>query len=379
MSRVKRLGLIVNPLAGIGGPAGLKGSDGEDVQALALERGVRPMSAERAAQTLAALKQNNGLEGLQVLVGPGDMGATSATLAKVEVEVVGTPTPARTSADDTKRVARKMKERGVDLLLFAGGDGTARDIFDAVGPDVPVLGIPSGVKIQSPVFALHPLIAARIAAGHLREKGRPLTHAEVIDLDESSLRDGEVTTCLYGYLLVPEATSGRQGRKSGTPASDTRAQHEIAARIADIADNHLFLIGPGSTTLVVKEALAGGGTLLGVDVIENGRLILADASEQDLLTVLPETGAHVIVSPIGGQGYVLGRGNQQISRLVLERIGYGNLMVIATPGKLASLGGRPLLVDTGDTTLDVRLSGFVRVITGRYDEAIYPLRAASFG
>src|SRR5690606_12181454 len=102
-----------------------------------------------------------------------------------------------------------------------------------------------------------------------------------------------------------------------------------------------------STTLVVKEALAGGGTLLGVDVIENGRLILADASEQDLLTVLPETGAHVIVSPIGGQGYVLGRGNQQISRLVLERIGYGNLMVIATPGKLASLGGRPLLVDTG--------------------------------
>jgi predicted polyphosphate/ATP-dependent NAD kinase len=364
----KRLGLIVNPVAGLGGRVGLKGSDGAEVQQKALELGAVPESpkrARRALERLAPLKDQ-----LNLFTYPGEMGEDAAREGGFEARVSGTIKPGETTPQDTKKAAREMERLDVHLLLFAGGDGTARDIYNAVGQRIPVLGIPAGVKIHSAVFATSPESAGELAASYLRGRVSSLREAEVMDIDEEAFRRGVLSAQLYGYLKIPFWRGLVQGVKAMSSAGEKTSQEAIALHIMDrMEDDCLYIMGPGTTTRAIASKLELEKTLLGVDVVKGGQLIAIDASEAQLLELLQGSKAKIIVTPIGGQGYIFGRGNQQISPRVIEKVGKDNIIVVSTTGKINSLGGGPLRVDTGDRAVDEMLSGYIRVVTG-YDEQI---------
>jgi predicted polyphosphate/ATP-dependent NAD kinase len=377
----KELGLIVNPVAGLGGRVGLKGSDGAEIQRRAKELGAEPRAQER---TLEALSKLEGLEDLQIVTYPAEMGADVVRAAGWEPAVIGDITPGRTTAEDTRQAAWRMKELGVDLLLFAGGDGTARDVYEAVGLEQPALGIPAGVKIHSAVYATNPGSAGELARMYLQGRVTSLREAEVMDIDEEAFRQGSLRARLHGYLRVPFRPSLVQSQK--VPSAGEEAS--LGAIAEDMADKMepgvLYIIGPGTTTRAIAQELGLEKTLLGVDVVEAGpwsedrqrrtaRLVAADANEAQLLALLEEhgdQGARIVVTPIGGQGYLFGRGNQQISPRVIRRVGRENIVVVSTPDKLHALGSRPLLVDTGDRDVDEMLSGYLMVITGYNQRAV---------
>ncbi|MFI6151218.1 ATP-NAD kinase family protein [Kitasatospora sp. NPDC051170] len=373
-----RVGLVVNPVAGLGGRVGLKGSDGAEAQRRARALGARPSASHRADLTvghLCALAPE-----VEIVTVGGPMGVEGAG------RVVHGPYGEPTSAADTRAAVRALIAAGAQLLLFCGGDGTARDVLDALGPAsaVPVLGIPAGVKMHSAVFAVHPRAAAEVAAAWAHGTGVRLTAAEVVDRDEEALRAGRVGARLYGHLTVPVLPSRVQQRKTGSSTADPSSLTGIAAFTgiaAELADRAgpgaLLALGPGTTTHAVAAALGAPDTsLTGVDVLHldgdgTARLHLRDARADQLLA-LPHT-PWIALSPIGGQGFLLGRGNQQLSPELLRAAGPERLLVLATEAKLAALAGRPLLLDTGDPALDHSLSGHVRVITGRHASAVYRL------
>ena len=367
---MKKLGLIVNPVAGIGGRVGLKGSDGAATVREALRRGAVPESPRRAVEALRAVADASFA--IEVVSAPGEMGEREARDAGLSPSVIGPAVEGETSAKDTRRAAAEMERRRVDLLLFAGGDGTARDIYDAVGLRVTALGIPAGVKIHSAVYALDPTRAGELAVSFLRGDTGLTRDAEVMDVDEEAFRKGIVDATLHGYLRVPLEDRLVQAAKSGSRPSEAEALFGIGASVAeDIAGGGLYVIGPGTTTKAVADALGLDGTLLGVDAVHDRKLVGTDLGEREILDLVRRTPAKVVVSVIGGQGYVLGRGNQQISAAVLRAVGPENLVVVAAKDKLAALRGRPLLVDTGDPVLDEELSGYVRVTTGYNEQAMY--------
>jgi predicted polyphosphate/ATP-dependent NAD kinase len=237
-----------------------------------------------------------------------------------------------------------------------------------------VLGLPAGVKIHSSVYAVTPRAAGVLARRYL--EGRPAVHlqeAEVMDLDEEALRQGSVSARLYGYLSVPYEAGFVQNPKSSSPATDRVEVEEIANSIASqMEPDTLYILGPGTTTRAITDRLGLAKTLTGVDAVLEGKLIAADASEQRLLSLLAvQPRAKIIITPVGGQGYLLGRGNQQISPAVIRRVGKENLIVASTVRKLISLGGRPLLVDTGDESTDRLLQGYLRIATGQGRTMVY--------
>jgi predicted polyphosphate/ATP-dependent NAD kinase len=363
----KRLGLIVNPVAGIGGRVGLKGSDGAEIQKKALALGAVPQSLNRAIQALERLKPVYELE---VITYPGEMGEEAARACGLEPTVIGSIKPGETTPEDTMNAAREMLRLHVDLLLFAGGDGTARDIYNAIGDGLPVLGIPAGVKIHSAVFGANPISAGDLAASYLQGKVSNLREAEVMDIDEEAVRRGVVSAKLYGYLKVPFQRRLLQGLKTPSSPGERAAMAAIAADVvSNMEDGWLYIIGPGTTTRAITSRLGLDKTLIGVDVVADGELVAADVNESQLLELLEGRKAKIVVTPIGGQGYIFGRGNQQISPKVIEKVGKENILVVSTTGKIHSLRGRPLWVDTGDRAVDEMLSGYTRVITG-YDEQI---------
>ena len=369
----KKLGLIVNPIAGIGGRVGLKGSDGAEVQRRALELGAVPRSLDRAIEALRRIDPRDDLE---IITYPGEMGEDAALACGFTPAVIGSIEPGETTAEDTERAAAAMLELDVDLLLFAGGDGTARNVYNAVGDELPVLGIPSGVKIHSAVFGASPRSAGELASSHLRGNVSRLREAEVMDIDEDAVRRGVVSAKLYGYLMVPFRRSLLQGLKMPSRPGEEAAKAAIAAElVANMEDDCLYIIGPGTTTRAITSRLALEKTLIGVDVIADGRLLAKDVNEMQLLALLEGRRAKIIVTPIGGQGYIFGRGNQQISPAVIRRVGRENVIVVSTADKIHSLRGRPLLVDTGDRDVDEMLSGHIRVRTGRGEEIVYRVSA----
>ena len=374
---MKRLGLIVNPVAGIGGRVGLKGSDGAEIVARALALGAVPEAAQRAADALGQMTSLIGQ--VEVLTYGGAMGEDEARASGWTPTVVGAPEADATTRDDTRTAARAMADAGVDLLLFAGGDGTARDIHAAIGSRVTVLGIPAGVKIHSAAFAVTPRAAGQLAALFLTDRVTGVRAAEVMDIDEEAFRAGRVSAALYGMVNVPADAARTQSMKAGRAESEPDAQQEIAYRLADeLAAGDLSIIGPGTTTRELKDHLGIPPTLLGVDVVRDGQLVAGDATEHQLLDILaatPPGRAWIVVTIIGGQGYIFGRGNQQISPRVIERVGRERIRVIATRTKISALTGRPLLVDTGDAALDAALSGYIRVVVGYNEEVI--MRVAS--
>jgi predicted polyphosphate/ATP-dependent NAD kinase len=370
---VKKLGLIVNPVAGTGGRVGLKGSDGPDIQRRARELGALPESPRRAVdalKSLTALKDR-----IEVVTYPREMGEDAARECGFTPTVAGSIASAATTPEDTWRAAREMEDMGVHLVLFAGGDGTARDILDAVDRRITVLGIPAGVKVHSAVYAVTPRSAGMVARMFLEGRLDGVRDAEVMDIDEDAFRAGVVAARLYGYLRVPEERSHVQSAKSSGQQGESESLKAIAAGFAaEIDEDTLYVMGPGSTIAAIMSELGLDSTLLGVDAVRNGAVVAADAGERDLLGLISGHRAKIVVTVIGGQGYVLGRGNQQISPEVVRRVlgsGRENIVIVAAREKLAALRGRPLLVDTGDEDLDQTLAGYWKVMTGYREYAMY--------
>jgi predicted polyphosphate/ATP-dependent NAD kinase len=368
-----RLGLIVNPVAGIGGRVGLKGSDGAEIQKRALELGAVPQSLNRAIQALERIRP---IDDLEIITYPGEMGEGAARACGFEPTVVGSITPGETTPEDTRSAAREMRRLNVDLLLFAGGDGTARDIYNAVGDRVPALGIPAGVKIHSAVFATNPINAGDLAALVLQGRVSSLREAEVMDIDEDAFRRGVVSAKLYGYLKVPFQRRLVQGLKTPSSPGEAASMRAIAYDVVGkMEDDCLYIIGPGTTTRAITSRLGLNKTLIGVDAVLGGELVAADVNESQLLKLVEGRRARIIVTPIGGQGCIFGRGNQQISPQVIRKVMASGdrprdrIVVVSTLDKIHALGGRPLWVDTGDREVDRMLSGYVKVVTG-YDERI---------
>ncbi|HUZ22513.1 MAG TPA: NAD(+)/NADH kinase [Streptosporangiaceae bacterium] len=370
------IGLIVNPVAGIGGPAALKGSDGADVQRRAIRTGAVPRSGERAAVTVRRLLAR--LPDLVLLAAPDRMGERAALdcgVAGPRLRVV-IETGQVTTGDDTSRAAVAMRAAGAELILFAGGDGTARDLVRGVSESVPVLGIPAGVKMQSAVFATSPVAAAEVAIAFLARGGTMVRPREVVDIDEDCLRAGRLTARLHGHLAVPVERRRVQDRKTGSSQAAAGTAADVAAAFAaQMEPGRLYVLGPGTTMRAVADHLGIPKTLLGVDVVTTAGLVAADVTARDL-DAMVSAGTTIAVSPIGGQGFIFGRGNQQISATALAAVGPGGIAVLCTHEKLAGLRGAPLLVDTGDPAVDASLAGHVRVITGRNERTIYRTRAA---
>lgn len=379
------IGLVVNPVAGVGGPAGLAGSDGTAVQRRAVERGAASRAGERAVLALATLAARH--PGLEVVTAAGLMGAEAVRAAELVPRVVWPDRPASdhdddraTDADDTTRAVAALARAGVELILVVGGDGTLRDAcagLAGLGAPVPaVLGVPAGVKMYSPVFAVSPRSAGAVAADWIDHGGLPAAEREVLDIDESALRHARVEPRLYGVLRVPFRTGRTQARKAATPASEFAAV-QAAARgaVARLRTGVRYLLGPGGTTAEVARQLGLEATPLGVDVVLDGVVVARGASEQELLAEVARGPAQAVVTVIGGQGFLLGRGNQQLSAAVLRALGDDPLLVVAPEQKLLDLHGRPLIVDTGDPELDARLRGHLRVVTGVATHSLYPVSA----
>ena len=371
------IGLIVNPLAGLGGSLALKGSDGEELRQRVIE--LRPEQKRRAAQrvgrALAILRSRHADVHFSAWSGP--MGADvlkqlgfSAT-AIADTEGQG---DALSTADDTRRAASAMLENDIDLLVFAGGDGTARDIFDVVGNNVPVLGIPCGVKMHSGVFAVSPEAAGELLLQLLDGGLVGLQLREVRDIDEQAFREDVVKARFYGEMMVPAQGHYLQQTKIGGRESPDLVAADIADWLSESFDPQtLYLIGPGSTTAGIMASLGLSRTLLGVDVIRNKEVVINDANEEALLRLISEHDgkAEILVTAIGGQGHIFGRGNQQFSPAVIEAVGLDNITVVAAKSKITGLEGRPLFVDTNDPALDKALSGYRQVLTGYDDHVLY--------
>ncbi len=359
----KKIGLIVNPVAGLGGRVGLKGSDGAEIQQQARRLGAEPQAHRRAVQALERLRPLQ--ESLEIITYPGEMGADAARESGFEPTVTGSIDTGQTTPTDTIEAAREMGQREVELLLFAGGDGTARDVYQAIGTKIPALGIPAGVKIHSAIYAANPHSAGELAARYLQGRVEDLRESEVMDLDEEAFREGRVSARLYGYMKIPYESRFVQALKSASPPGEEEALAGIGEYVIDrMEEGCLYIIGPGTTTRVITDQLGLEKTLLGVDVLLNKAVIATDANEAELLKLIEGQPAKIVVTLIGGQGYIFGRGNQQISPRVIKTAGKENIIVISPPQKIQALNGRPLLVDTGDPDVDEMLEGYIQIVVG---------------
>ncbi|MDZ7700558.1 MAG: ATP-NAD kinase family protein [Halobacteriales archaeon] len=356
-----RVGLVVNPIAGMGGRVGLKGTDGKVEEAR--DRGAEARAPGRAVEALSALRER--APDAEVLTYGGVMGADEARAAGFEPIVVGEPVgpaddaeTAGTTADDTRAAVEAFVDAGVDLILFVGGDGTAVDVaerLEALEADVPMLGVPAGVKVYSSVFGVTPPAAGRVAATFTTTEER-----EVVDLDEEAYREGEVQTRLRAIARVPVAEALQSAKQLGGGTVEG-----VAKGVADAVEPGVtYLLGPGSTLRAVKRELGFDGSPLGVDVWRDGEVLVEDGAESDLLEALGEENV-IVISPIGGQGFVFGRGNQQLSPAVIERC---DVHVVASRRKLDQTG--VLRVDTGDEALDESLRGWRKVRTGRFEHRL---------
>ncbi len=375
MSLTAKLGLIVNPIAGMGGRVGLKGTDGDALdRARAL--GAKPEAPRRAGLALETVRRK-GADDIEILTAAGEMGEDSARDAGLAVTIVAEPQGNETSADDTRAVGRELKTHGVDLVVFVGGDGTARDIMDSIGTCTPVIGIPAGVKMHSAVFATDPRSGGELISRFLRGDIERTREAEVMDIDEEAFREGRLSARLYGHVMTPYDPALIQDLKMGSAADEDALMDAIAQRVVDAMDPEtLYIIGPGTTTRRILERMDLPATLLGVDLVKANKVLASDANEREILDCLDESpSARIIVTPIGGQGYLFGRGNQQISARVIERVGGKEaITIVAAKSKLLALGRRPLLVDTGDPGVDESLRGYVPVIVDYREDSVRKIR-----
>lgn len=370
------VGIIVNPFAGLGGPLALKGSDNLDLSTISPNTEKRALArVDRVLEKLILVKDRLRFMGFD-----GEMGGTLVTAKGFAFESLGKPATNKTCAEDTIALTRLLIEKSVDVILFAGGDGTARNVYDAVStsrrPEQPVVGIPSGVKMHSGVYAITPESAAEILLRMLSSEWLDIEACDVKDIDEELFRQGIVKAKWYGALWVPSVPQHLQQVKNSGADQDELTKLAIADYLVEhLEENVLYILGPGSTTQVIKQKFGLSDTLLGVDVFCNGVQLAEDVNEQDLYALVQSHSGKVklIITAIGKQGHILGRGNQQLSPRILHLVERDNILVVATREKLASLSNRAFLVDTNDPALDLALQGFQKVLVGYGETLLYPL------
>ena len=369
-----KIGLIVNPYAGLGGAVALKGSDGEDIRQQALALGAVSKVEARLGIALGGLAdylpriEFVGFDGLLAKNYLVDLG--------IDCRVIGAAPDDVTSATDTVAAAQALETDGVDLLIFVGGDGTARNIFDAVSNHLPVLGLPCGVKMHSSVFAISPLACGEIIKLLLDGKLVNVAMREVRDIDEHDLRGGRIQSKYYGELLVPEAGHFLQATKVSGREVEALVVNDIAAEVIEsMSDDTLYIIGPGTTPAEIMHQLGLDNSLLGFDLVCDQTLVASDVTEQDLIASINDHKGEVkvVLTATGGQGQLIGRGNQQLSAAVLALLDKSALIIVATKTKIVELEGRPLRIDSSDLAIDRKFSGFYSVITGYRDYIMYAL------
>jgi predicted polyphosphate/ATP-dependent NAD kinase len=360
----RKIGLIVNPIAGMGGSVALKGTDGAEVLARARALGAEPTAQGRTLRALRKLAA--AAPAVELFACAGAMGETAAQAAGLAHRLLDWKPGPITTADDTREVARELKALGVALILFAGGDGTARDVLEAVGEGVPILGIPCGVKMHSAVFAVSPEAAGQLTAVIARDEDGKVgwREGEVMDVDEEAVRAGRLSARLHGYARIPFERNLIQGPKAGGMPEDAALEALSAEIASEMEDGVLYVLGPGSTTKRILKQLGLGGTLLGVDAVLDRKQVGRDLTDKEVAALVHGRPARIVVSVVGGQGYIFGRGNQQIGPSVIREVGRDNIIVVASQAKLLALAGNRLLVDTGDPAVDQLLAGFIRVRIG---------------
>jgi predicted polyphosphate/ATP-dependent NAD kinase len=372
LKRLFKLGLIINPYSGIGGSLALKGSDGPDIRRQALMKGAEKLSGKKmkiALQALLPLKNQ-----LCIFTASGEMGADILLSMGFNHVVVYQNQVQQTESTDTKAAAIELMAKAVDLILFAGGDGTARNICEVVENQCPVVGVPAGCKIHSGVYAITPKAAGKVVAQVIHGELVSLMSGEVKDIDESEFRAGRVIAKHYGEMLVPEELSYIQAVKMGGKESDELVLSDIAAHVIELMDDEpdtLFVMGSGSTVDSIMREIGLTNTLLGVDLVRGQQLMASDLTAASLLEFCANKQVKIVLTLIGGQGHILGRGNQQLSPALIKMVGKPNILVVATKSKLQTLGGRPLVSDSGDAALDDMLVGPIPVITGFHDLVLY--------
>lgn len=361
---------LINPIAGMGGRVGLKGTDGIEILKKAKELGAEEVAQIRALEAMSLIFEKKvDVKWLTCSKNMGEDVLSEVGYKKNEDYTIIYDTPPITSSEDTKNACIKFKEKKAELILFCGGDGTARDILQVVGKDIPIIGIPSGVKMFSAVFGVNPKSVAEVVFGFLKGE-YSLAESEIMDIDEEDYRKGKLHAKLFGYAITPYEMNLVQTCKSVFEgADDEGAKDEIASYVLEIIEDDkdsIFILGAGSTVEKIGEKLGIDKTLLGVDVVKDGKLIAKDVNEEKLLEILDkEYKVNIIIGVIGAQGFVFGRGNQQMSPKVLRKVGVENIKIVATPHKMSQTP--KLRVDTGDEELDKMLSGYHKVIVGYHE------------
>jgi predicted polyphosphate/ATP-dependent NAD kinase len=371
-----KLGFVVNPIAGMGGRVGLKGTDNVLKQAIA--KGAKPTASERATEFLKELKEGLKKKKVEVLTCPGIMGEEETQFAGLPINKLPMRIGKKTTAEDTKTAVKLIVQAKADLLVFVGGDGTARDIFDALSGqgEVPVLGVPSGVKMYSGIFAVSPSDAAEVVLA-FAEGQAEIADFEIIDADEKSVRADRFDMKLHGFLRGPFIPMRLQGSKQVSPETVDEKENQTAiARyvIEEMQPAATYILGPGTTVKRISEILKVEKTLLGVDLYRNGEKTL-DVDEKQILKEIKDwRNTWMILSPIGRQGILLGRGNLQISPEIIRKVGKQHIIVVATKNKLQGIDGKVLRVDTGDDEVDRMLRGYIKVLTDYREWQLMPVQ-----
>src|SRR3989449_1532021 len=352
----------------MGGAVGLKGTDGRKTLREAMGRGAKSVSPERGLRFLEEVQRQD--KRIEFLIAPGSMGANVASQLKLQHESIGR-SGRTTTSEDSSRITHLMKKRRVDLIIFCGGDGTARDVLKGVGRDTPVLGVPAGVKIYSSVFAINPVAAAESTVAFLNGQ-TPKKLGEVVDVDEAAFRENRLSVKLFGHLTTPDSGPLMQRSKSVIGSSENTELDAIAEYFQEEIDPaYTYVLGPGATLERIAKRLRVNKTLLGVDAVKgNGTLLGRDMDQRALLSLVGKSPTRIVISPIGGQGFLFGRGNQQITPEVIRRVGIENIIVVGSRSKIEALDPRRLLVDSGDDEIDRQLRGYLRVITGYREEMV---------
>jgi predicted polyphosphate/ATP-dependent NAD kinase len=367
-----RIGILVNPDAGLGGRLGYKGTDGRAAEARAA--GAVDRSGPRMTDALSRFSEllSHLREAPHLMSCSGRMGSDWVPAGISFEEMVRAP--AESTAEDTRRAVSELLDANIDLLFYAGGDGTTRDIVAALEQaertELPLVGVPTGVKMHSGCFAATPRAAAEVLAAWLAGD-LMLASTEVMDLDEEAYREGEWKVRMYAEVQTPSSPRWMQGAKMRVAAAEEEEVLEgLAAHVGELAQENpgmLIIWGSGGTLRAMSENLGMQTTLLGIDASRDGVLVGRDLAEDGLLELLDGNGSAgvlLLLSPMGGQGFLIGRGNLQLSPEVLRAVGVDNILGVATPGKLAILS--ELRIDSGDPDLDadIRERRYLRVLQG---------------
>lgn len=373
-----RLGLVINPLAGKGGSLAQKGSDELSFSLCASESVLALHALARSDIFFYGL--GTIMQAIQWVAPAGLMGGVLLEKWCIPFQATAFIPSIAPSAVDTQAVVAEFITSKVDLIIFAGGDGTAADVARTVAelnPQQLVLGIPAGVKIQSAVFAINPTAASALVLSLYRGELMNVQTAEVRDLNEIALKQGRVTSKFCGQLLVPFDDRFVQTIKLGGIVAEELVIADIASYISELVPNDAIIVfGPGKTMADIQHALGLSSTLLGFDVFSRDQCLALDANEDELSRLLKDNKEPwIFLTVIGGQGHIIGRGNQQLSSAILQRVGRNAIHPVATREKLASVKGCRLLIDSGDVELDNQWQGLIPVITNYKEQLLCELVA----